>query len=52
MDAENERLRTRLAKAEVKLRPEPPLRWMSPGKRSALSEMLSEIADSPKPPAR
>ncbi len=51
MDAENERLRKRLAKAEVKLgQTRAALDIM--GKAFALLEMLSESADSPKPSAR
>jgi hypothetical protein len=51
MDAENERLRKRLAKAEVKLgQTRAALDIM--GKAFALLEMLSESADPPKPSAR
>jgi hypothetical protein len=51
MAAENERLRKRLAKAEVKLgQTRAALDIM--GKAFALLEMLSESADSPKPSAR
>ena len=51
MEAENERLRKRLAKAEVKLdQTRAALDIM--GKAFALLEMLSESADSPKPSAR
>jgi transposase len=51
MAAENERLRKRLAKAEVKLgQARAALDIM--GKAFALLEMLSESADSPKPSAR
>jgi transposase-like protein len=51
MDAENERLRKRLAKAEVKLgQTRAALDIM--GKAFALLEMLSESADSPPPSAR
>jgi transposase len=51
MDAENERLRKRLAKAEVKLgQTRAALDIM--GKAFALLEMLSESADSPNPSAR
>jgi len=51
MDAENERLRKRLAKAEVKLdQTRAALDIM--GKAFALLEMLSESADSPEPSAR
>ncbi len=51
MDAENERLRKRLAKAEVKLgQTRAALDIM--GKAFALLEMLSESADSPKQSAR
>ena len=50
-EAENERLRKRLAKAEVKLgQTRAALDIM--GKAFALLEMLSESADSPKPSAR
>ena len=50
-EAENERLRERLAKAEVKLgQPRAALDIM--GKAFALLELLSESADSPKPSAR
>ena len=50
-EAENERLRKRLAKAEVKLgRTRAALDIM--GKAFALLEMLSESADSPPPSAR
>ncbi len=50
-EAENERLRKRLAKAEVKLeQTRAALDIM--GKAFALSEMLSESADSPKPSTR
>ena len=50
-DAENERLRKRLAKAEVKLeQTRAALDIM--GKAFALLEMLSESADSPPPSAR
>jgi transposase len=50
-DAENERLRKRLAKAEVKLgQTRAALDIM--GKAFALLELLSESADSPKPSAR
>ena len=50
-EAENERLRRRLAKAEVKLeQTRAALDIM--GKAFALLEMLSERADSPKPSAR
>jgi transposase-like protein len=50
-DAENERLRKRLAKAEVKLgQTRAALDIM--GKAFALLEMLSESADSPNPSAR
>jgi transposase-like protein len=50
-DAENERLRKRLAKAEVKLgQTRAALDIM--GKAFALLEMLSESADSPKTSAR
>ena len=50
-DAENERLRKRLAKAEVKLgQTRAALDIM--GKAFALLEMLSESADSPAPSAR
>jgi len=51
MDAENERLRKRLAKAEVKLgQTRAALDIM--GKAFALLELLSESADSPEPSAR
>jgi transposase len=51
MAAENERLRKRLARAEVKLgQTRAALDIM--GKAFALLEMLSESADSPKPSAR
>ena len=51
MEAENERLRKRLAKAEVKLeQTRAALDIM--GKAFALLEMLSESADSPEPSAR
>jgi len=51
IEAENERLRKRLAKAEVKLgQTRAALDIM--GKAFALLEMLSESADSPKPSAR
>jgi hypothetical protein len=51
MAAENERLRKRLAKAEVKLgQTRAALDIM--GKAFALLEMFSESADSPKPSAR
>jgi len=51
MEAENERLRKRLAKAEVKLgQTRAALDIM--GKAFALLEMLSGSADSPKPSAR
>jgi hypothetical protein len=51
MAAENERLRKRLAKAEVKLdQTRAALDIM--GKAFALLELLSESADSPKPSAR
>ncbi len=51
MEAENERLRKRLAKAEVKLgQTRAALDIM--GKAFALLEMLSESADSPPPSAR
>jgi hypothetical protein len=51
VDAENERLRKRLAKAEVKLgQTRAALDIM--GKAFALLEMLSESADSPNPSAR
>jgi len=51
MDAENERLRKRLAKAEVKLgQTRAALDIM--GKAFALLEMLSESADSPPPSTR
>jgi transposase-like protein len=50
-DAENERLRKRLAKAEAKLgQTRAALDIM--GKAFALLELLSESADSPKPSAR
>jgi transposase len=50
-DAENERLRRRLAKAEVKLeQTRAALDIM--GKAFALLELLSESADSPRPSAR
>ena len=50
-EAENERLRKRLAKAEVKLeQTRAALDIM--GKAFALLELLSESADSPKPSAR
>ena len=50
-DAENERLRKRLAKAEVKLeQTRAALDIM--GKAFALLELLSESADSPRPSAR
>ena len=50
-EAENERLRKRLAKAEVKLgQTRAALDIM--GKAFALLEMLSESADSPPPSAR
>jgi transposase-like protein len=50
-EAENERLRKRLAKAEVKLgQTRAALDIM--GKAFALLEMLSESADSPEPSAR
>ena len=50
-EAENERLRKRLAKAEVKLeQTRAALDIM--GKALALLEMLSESADSPEPSAR
>ena len=50
-EAENERLRKRLAKAEVKLgQTRAALDIM--GKAFALLEMLSESADSPQPSAR
>jgi transposase len=50
-EAENERLRKRLAKAEAKLgQTRAALDIM--GKAFALLEMLSESADSPKPSAR
>ena len=50
-EAENERLRKRLAKAEVKLeQTRAALDIM--GKAFALLEMLSESADSPRPSAR
>ena len=50
-DAENERLRKRLAKAEVKLeQTRAALDIM--GKAFALLELLSESADSPKPSTR
>ena len=50
-EAENERLRKRLARAEVKLgQTRAALDIM--GKAFALLEMLSESADSPKPSAR
>jgi transposase len=50
-DAENERLRKRLAKAEAKLeQTRAALEIM--GKAFALLELLSESADSPKPSAR
>ena len=50
-EAENERLRKRLAKAEVKLgQTRAALDIM--GKAFALLEMLSESADSPAPSAR
>ena len=51
MEAENERLRKRLAKAEVKLgQTRAALDIM--GKAFALLELLSESADSPRPSAR
>ena len=51
IEAENERLRKRLAKAEVKLgQTRAALDIM--GKAFALLEMLSESADSPKPSTR
>ena len=51
MEAENERLRKRLAKAEVKLgQTRAALDIM--GKAFALLELLSGSADSPKPSAR
>ena len=51
MAAENERLRKRLAKVEVKLgQTRAALDIM--GKAFALLEMLSESADPPKPSAR
>ena len=51
LDAENERLRKRLAKAEVKLGQTRAALDIT-GKAFALLEMLSESADSPKPSAR
>jgi hypothetical protein len=51
MEAENERLRKRLAKAEVKLSQNRAALDIM-GKAFALLEMLSESADSPNPSAR
>jgi transposase len=50
-DAENERLRKRLAKAEAKLGQTRAALDIT-GKAFALLELLSESADSPKPSAR
>jgi hypothetical protein len=51
MEAENERLRKRLAKAEVKLGQTRAALYIM-GKAFALLELLSESADSPPPSAR
>ena len=51
MEAENERLRKRLAKAEVKLSQNRAALDIM-GKAFALLELLSESADSPNPSAR
>jgi hypothetical protein len=51
IEAENERLRKRLAKAEVKLGQTRAALDIT-GKAFALLEMLSESADSPEPSAR